>query len=337
MEVPLNHIGVKDPKRKSMTGSKGEPMESDKLLTTREVARYLNVNEKMVYTLIADKGLPATKVTGKWTFPLHLVARWVENQTINYPKPQDTLPPDHGLIILCGSNDPLLEQTISLFNRRNPDHVAVFGNMGSMGGLRALGRNLCHIAASHLLQEEDGEYNFEFARQELRELPAVVNFCRREQGILIAAGNPKGIQSIRDLGRSGIRIVNRPVGTGTRLLLDRELIGADIEAETIHGYDKEFSSHLGAGLEILAGRADAAPCIRAVAGLLGLDFIPLRRERFDLLIRRNRFFDPGIQLFFSLLHEPSFQQLAENLAGYDLSGSGRMVFPGESLPPETKA
>ena len=320
-----------------MTGNKGEPMESDKLLTTREVARYLNVNEKMVYTLIADKGLPATKVTGKWTFPLHLVARWVENQTINYPKSQDTLPPYHGLIILCGSNDPLLEQTLSLFNRRNPDHAAVFGNMGSMGGLRALGRNLCHIAASHLLQEEDGEYNFEFARQELQELPAVVNFCRREQGILVAAGNPKGIQSIRDLGRSGIRIVNRPVGTGTRLLLDRELIGADIEAETIQGYEKEYSSHLEVGLEVLSGRADAAPCIRAVAGLLGLDFIPLRRERFDLLISRNRFFNPGIQLFLSLLHEPAFQQLAENLTGYDLSGSGRMVFPGESLPPEIKA
>jgi len=288
----------------------------------------------MVYTLIADKGLPATKVTGKWTFPLHLVARWVENQTINYPKPQDTLPPYHGLIILCGSNDPLLEQTISLFNLRNPDHVAVFGNMGSMGGLRALGHNHCHIAASHLLQEDDGEYNFAFAHRELKELPAVVNFCRREQGILLAKGNPKKIQSIRDLGRPGIRIVNRPVGTGTRLLLDRELITADIEADSINGYDKECSSHLDAGLEILAGRADAAPCIRAVAGLLDLDFIPLRWERFDLLIRRNRFFDPGIQLFLGLVHEPSFQQLAEKLTGYDLSTTGRMVFPGQSLPPE---
>ncbi|HHD57364.1 MAG TPA: DNA-binding protein, partial [Desulfobulbaceae bacterium] len=107
-----------------------------------------------------------------------------------------------------------------------------------------------------------------------------------------------------------------------------------IEAETIQGYDKEFSSHLDAGLEILAGRADAAPCIRAVAGLLDLDFIPLRWERFDLLIRRNRFFDPGIQLFLGLVHEPPFQQLADKLTGYDLSTTGRMVFPGQSLPPE---
>jgi excisionase family DNA binding protein len=313
-----------------------EKMKADKLLTTREVARYLNVNEKMVYTLIAEKGLPATKVTGKWTFPLHLVARWVDNQTINYPDTRNSLPPYHGLIILCGSNDILLEQTLSLFNQLNPDHVAVFGNLGSMGGIRALGRNLCHMAASHLLQEEDDEYNFDFARQEMRELPAVVNFCRREQGILVARGNPKEIRSINDLGRPEIKIANRPVGTGTRLLLDRELILAGIDGETIDGYEREFQRHLDVGLEVLTGRADAAPCIRAVAGLLELDFIPLRWERFDLLIRRGRFFDPGIQLFLGLLHEPAFQKLVEKLAGYDLSLASRMVFPRETLQPEFK-
>jgi excisionase family DNA binding protein len=311
-------------------------MKAEQLLTTREVARYLNVNEKMVYTLIADKGLPATKITGKWTFPQHLVARWVDNQTINYPETQDPLPPYHGLIIFCGSNDILLEQTLSLFNRLNPDHVAVFGNLGSMGGLRALGKNICHMAASHLLQEEDGEYNFDFARRELRELPAVVNFCRREQGIIVAPGNPKGIRSVGDLGQPGIRMVNRPIGTGTRLLIDRELIQAGIEGETIDGYDREFQRHLDVGLEVLAGRADAAPCIRAVAGLLDLDFVPLRRERFDLLIRRSRFFDPGIQLFLGLLHEPAFYELAEKLDGYDLSLAARMVFPRDPLKPEYK-
>ncbi len=311
-------------------------MGTDKLLTTREVARYLNVNEKMVYTLIADKGLPATKVTGKWTFPLHLVARWIDNQTINYPRPANALPSCQDLLILCGSNDILLEQTITLFNNRHPDHLAVFGNLGSMGGLKALARGRCQVAASHLLQEKDEEYNFDFARQELRELPAVVNFCRRQQGILIAAGNPKGIQSIRDLGRSGIRIVNRPIGTGTRLLLDSELMAADIQGRRIKGYNRELPRHLDVGLEILSGRADAGLCIRAVAGMLELDFIPLRWERFDLLIRRERFFDPGIQLFLGLLHEPAFGQLAENLIGYDLSTSARMVFPGKSMRPETK-
>jgi len=308
-------------------------MESDKLLTTREVARYLNVNEKMVYTLIADKGLPATKITGKWTFPLHLVSRWLDSQTINYPKSVETLPPYHGLIIIAGSNDILLEQSLSLFNRTNPDQVAVFGNLGSMGGIGALGKNLCHMAASHLLQDDDEEYNFGFAQEELGQLPVVVNFCKREQGIILAPGNPKNIQSIQDLGRPGITIVNRHPGTGTRLLLDLELIQAKLEPTEIKGYDKEFQRHLDVGIEVLAGRADAAPCIRAVAGLLNLDFLPLRWERFDLLIRREWFFEQGIQLFMGLLHDPAFHQLAENLAGYDLSLSSRMVFPRETLQP----
>ncbi len=311
-------------------------MQEERLMTTREVARYLNVNEKMVYALIAEKGLPATKVTGKWAFPRHLVERWLDRQTVNHPGPGTAGGPGHGLIILCGSNDILLERTITLFNRLHPDHLVVMASIGSMGGLRVLGRNQCHMAASHLLQEEDGEYNFSFAMEELGQLPAVVNFCRREQGILLPRGNPDGITSISDLARPGIRIVNRPVGTGTRLLLDRELIRCGISGETIAGYDREFQRHLEAGLEVLAGRADAAPGIRAVAGLLNLDFLPLCRERFDLLVRREMFFEQGIQLFLGLLHEPAFHALAADLAGYDLSLSSRMVFPGETVPTESK-
>jgi len=305
-------------------------MDNNALMTTREVARYLNVNEKMVYTLIAEKGLPATKVTGKWAFPKHLVAQWVENETVNYPQSRDPLPPYHGLVIISGSNDILLERTLSLFNRLHPEHIAVFGNLGSMGGIRALRRNLCHVAASHLLQEEDGEYNFGFARRELGQLPAVVNFCRREQGIIVAAGNPQQIQSVADLAKPGIRIVNRPPGTGTRLLLDRELAAAGIEGQKIEGYGREFQRHLDVGLEVLAGRADAAPGIRAVAGLLDLDFIPLRWERFDLLVLKQHFFEQGVQRFMGLLHEPAFKQTAAELAGYDLSLSSRMVFPKET-------
>jgi excisionase family DNA binding protein len=309
-------------------------MDDTILMTTKEVARYLKVNEKKVYTLITENGLPATKVTGKWTFPKHLVEQWLENTTINYPDPKAPLPPYHGLTIISGSNDILLEQTISLFNRLNPEHIAVFGNLGSMGGIRALGRNLCHMAASHLLQEEDQEYNFDFASRELGQLPAVVNFCRREQGILVARGNPRGIRSVEDLRQTGIRIANRPIGTGTRLLFDQELIRAGIAAESIEGYEQEFQKHLDVGLEILAKRVDAAPCIRAVAGILDLDFIPLRWERFDFLVKKEMFFDQGVQLFLGLLHEPEFQALAAEFSGYDLSLTAKMVFPREPLQPE---
>jgi len=237
-----------------------------------------------------------------------------------------------GLLIITGSNDPLLDQTISYFNTLHNEHVAVFGNLGSMGGLRTLRQNLCHIAASHLLQDSGNDYNFEFAFRELDKMPAIVNFCRREQGLLIKKGNPKKISCVADLARKGLTIVNRSLATGTRLLLDNQLKKAGINGEKIKGYTREVSRHLDVGLEILAGRADAGPSIRAVAGLLDLDFIPLRWERYDLMIAKDRFFDAGIQRFLGLLHETDFRNIAGKLQGYDLSLSGKMVFPNTEDP-----
>ena len=305
-------------------------MEKRMLLNTREVAQFLDINEKMVYSLISDKGLPATKVTGKWLFPRHLVEQWVENETINYPKTSDPLPPYHGLLIIGGSNDILLDRTLSLFNRLYPENVAVFGNLGSLGGIRALRRNLCHMASSHLLQDNEQEYNFGIAREELGQMPAVINFCQREQGLLIPLGNPKGIRGVSDFDIHGLKIVNRPLGTGTRLLLDKELLKANIQGDRIDGYHREMQRHLDVGLEVLSGRADVGPGVKAVSALLNLDFIPLRWERFDLLVLKDRFFEPGVQLFLGLLHESPFQKLAEDLAGYDLSLCGKMVFPQEA-------
>jgi len=301
-----------------------------KLLSTKEVAQFLNVNEKMVYTLVAEKGLPASKVTGKWLFPRHLVEQWVETRTLNYPQTGRFLPLQQGILIIAGSNDPLLDRAISLFNSHFQTPLAVFGNLGSMGGLRALRQNLCHMASSHLLQEDEQEYNFDYAHQELDFMPAVVNFCRREQGILVAKGNPKKISGVADLAAPGIKIVNRPLGTGTRLLLGRELKKAGIEGEKIEGYRNEVHRHLDVGLEILAGRADAGPAIGAVAGLLNIGFIPIRWERFDLMILKDRFFDEGIQRFLSLLHEVQFRQIADALEGYDIGSSGKMIFPQDS-------
>jgi excisionase family DNA binding protein len=299
-----------------------------KLLSTKDVAEFLNVNEKMVYTLVAEKGLPASKITGKWLFPKHLVEQWVETQTINYPNTGHLQPREQGVLVLAGSNDPLLDRAISLFNTRYQAPLAVFGNLGSMGGLRALRQSCCHIASSHLLQEDEEEYNFDYAFEELDAMPAVVNFSRREQGLLVAAGNPKKINSVADLAKPDMRIVNRSIGTGTRLLLDREFKKAGIKGEKIDGYDHEVHRHLDVGLEILAGRADAGPGIGTVAGLLNIDFIPIRWERFDLMVLKDRFFDEGIQKFLGLLHDNSFRKMAKTLQGYDIGLSGKMIYPG---------
>lgn len=307
------------------------------MLSTKEVAKFLGINEKMVYSLISEKGLPASKVTGKWIFPRHLVEQWVEASTVNYPQSHKILPPYDGLLVITGSNDVLMEKALSIFNSRYPGHLAVFGNLGSVGGISALRRSLCHIATSHLLQDNGQEYNFDFLRRQFDRMPVVVNFCLRDQGILLRKGNPHKITGVADLGKSGLRLVNRSLATGTRLLFDRELKQAGLAGERIAGYDHEVSRHMDVGLEILAGRADAGPGIRPVASMLGLDFLPLRRERYDLLVTRERFFDQGIQYFLSLLHEKAFIQAAEHLEGYDVSKSGKMIFPHELEAAESES
>ncbi len=300
------------------------------MMTTREVSAFLKINEKMVYSLITEKGLPASKITGKWLFPKHLVEQWVEINTLNFPKPEKDPTLFGDLLVIAGSNDLLLDKAIYLFNRIQSDHMAVFANLGSMGGLRALRRNRCHIAASHLLQEDENEYNFEYAYKELEKLPAIVNFSKREQGILVQKGNPKNIESVSDLANSGVRIVNRAIGAGTRLLLDNELKKAGIPGSRIKGYGYEVQSHLNLGLEILSGRADAGPGIRAVAGLLDIDFIPLRWERYDLMIFKEVFFEESVQRFLGTIHDEGFRALASEMSGYDLSVSGKMIFKQET-------
>ena len=299
----------------------------EKLLSTKEVAEFLGVNEKMVYTLINEKGLPATRITGKWLFPKHLVEQWVVSKTVNFPRQPESAVQVPNLLLVAGSNDILLDRTLALFRRQNPEHVALFGNLGSLGGLRALRQGLCHIATSHLAQENEEEYNFSYAASELEELPAVVNFCRREQGLFVPKGNPRNIEGVADIGAGELRIANRPLEASTRLLLDRELKKAGLDCREVKGYDREFNSHLEVGLEVLSGRADIGPGIRAVASLLDLDFLPLHWERFDLLIPKEGFFAKGPQIFLELLHGSDFRSLAESLPGYDLSLSGKMVYP----------
>ncbi len=300
-----------------------------RLLSTKEVAQFLGVNEKQIYSLVGEKGLPATKITGKWLFPLHLVEQWLENNTLHHPKEERNYDLQDKLVVIAGSNDILLDRSCTLFARQHPDMLAVQATLGSMGGIRALRQGLCDITCSHLLQEDESDYNFAFAHGELEHMPLVICFCRREQGILVPKGNPNDIRCIADIHVKGLRLVNRPLGTGTRLLLDRELEKANIDGSTIPGYAREVQRHLDVGLDVLTGRADAGLAIRAVSAMLHLDFVPLRWERFDLLLFKNRFFDKPVQAFLNLLHSNELKQMAQDLVGYDISQSGAIRYPGE--------
>jgi putative molybdopterin biosynthesis protein len=153
----------------------------------------------------------------------------------------------------------------------------------------------------------------------------VVELFYRELGLLVPPGNPKGIKSVRDLGRPKLRFVNRQPGSGTRIYLDQELSRAHLNGKKISGYDSVVSTHLEVGLRVLGGAADVGLTTRTTARLLGLDFISLTRERFDMLVPKDRFFTRGIQVLLGVIGSREFRQRVGTLGGYDVTESGRII------------
>ena len=294
-------------------------------MDTREAAEFLGVNEKQIYTLIHERGLPGTKVTGKWVFPRHLVERWIESSVVNMPGEEQFLARARGLLLIAGSDDPLLTYLISLYRNRFPDTIPLQSRAGSSEGLMALKKRICHIACLHLINPEGEGYNTDHLAEAMGEEVVAVSFAMRTQGILLSPGNPLGVESLQDLVRREARLVNREVGTGTRLLLDRELDRAGLNPAQIPGYDSTATGHLEVGLEVMRDHADAGIAIEAVASLLGLDFIPIKRERFDLVVLRDEFFTEPVQNFLGLLHDAEFAREANALAGYDIGDTGKIL------------
>ncbi len=299
-------------------------MES-RLMDTREAAEFLGVNEKQIYTLIHERGLPGTKITGKWVFPRHLVERWIESSVVNMPGEEQFLARAKGLLLIAGSDDPLLTYLIFLYRNRFPDTIPLQSRAGSSEGLMALKKRICHIACLHLINPEGEGYNTDHLAQSLGEEVVAVSFAIRTQGILLFPGNPMGIESLQDLGRREARLINREIGTGTRLLLDRELDRAGLNSAQIPGYDSTATGHLEVGLKVMGGHADAGIAIEAVASMLGLEFIPITKERFDLVVLRDEFLTEPVQNFLGLLHDAEFAREANAMAGYDIGDAGRIL------------
>jgi putative molybdopterin biosynthesis protein len=299
-------------------------------LDTREIAKYLGINEKQVYTLIHDRDLPATKITGKWLFPRHLVDRWVEAHVNSIPATEPFLERATGLLLIAGSDDPLLNRLIGLYRRRHPDVIALRSGAGSSEGLLALRRGLCHIACVHLPHPEGG-----FSTDHLDEIfgddAVAVTFAIRSQGLLLSAGNPHRLSTLQGAAAADLHWALREPGTGTRAWFDRTLDRFGIDPAPILRHAIIVDTHLEVGLAVHRGAADVGTGIEAAAHLIGLDFLPLYQERFDLVIRKNTFFTAPVQNLLVLLGAPEFADMAAQLDGYDTATSGRIINRKESL------
>ncbi len=232
---------------------------------------------------------------------------------------------DH-TIVAIGSHDLILDLAASWLRAEHPELTLASSNVGSMGGLIALRDGLCHLAGSHLLDPGTGEYTLPYLGRLLpgREA-AVIRLVHREQGLLVAAGNPLDLHGVPDLARPGLRYVNRQRGAGTRILLDFELAREEIDPAKITGYPREEPTHLAVAAAIAAGRADCGMGIRAAARAFELDFVPVTSEPYDLVLDPGTVKSPLLEPLWQLLQSPDFRAAVEQLGGYDTTEMGRRI------------
>ena len=229
-------------------------------------------------------------------------------------------------IVAIGSHDMILDLAASELRASDPGVTLASGNVGSMGGLIALRDGLCHLAGSHLLDPETGAYTLPYVDQILagRDV-AIVRLVHREQGLLVAPGNPLALTGVADLARPELRYVNRQRGAGTRVLLDYELARAGINPAGIVGYTREEPTHLAVAAAIAADRADCGMGVLAAARAFGLDFVPVTSEPYDLVLERDTLEHPVLAPFWELLSDPAFSSAVEALGGYDTAEMGHRI------------
>ncbi len=230
-------------------------------------------------------------------------------------------------IVCIGSHDNALDVLANILKKRHPKYSLSSAHVGSMGGLVALKRSEAHIAGTHLLDEETGEYNIPFIRRLLPDRNIVlVNLVYRQQGLLVPKGNPKNISGFQDLKRSDVVFVNRQAGAGTRLLTDKCLRELGIDPQEVRGYEREEYTHMGVASAVLTGVADTGLAILASARALNLDFIPVAKERYDLAIPAEYLDTEMIGCLVSLIRgDREFRQIVMDLGGYDVTDMGVIV------------
>ena len=294
--------------------------DTPEFMNVRDVARYLGINEKKVYFLAKTKKIPCTRVTGKWTFPKQLIDRWIDESAAGSGgRFRGTA--DREVLLAAGSDDPALAILHEIYGAQETAAPLFMATVGSGAGLDWLRSGVADFATAHLLEPA------RLARDILPSATVVVGLFYRELGWVVPQGNPKGIASVRDLARAKLRFINRQSGSGTRAYLDQQLARVRMSGKKISGYDETVSTHLEAGLRVLSGRCDVGLATRTTAQLLGLDFVPLTRERFDMVVPRDRFFTKGMQSVLGIVGSRDFRDRVDALGGYDVAVSGRIVSP----------
>lgn len=329
--APLIHraLGEPEPARPAV-----EVFPTRKLPSKLGVEEFLRVKLGRVGDRIVATPLPRgagaittiTEADGIIRIPDH-----VEGLPANEPVTAELLRPPAAVertLVAVGSHDNTLDILADELKAVAGADGLTFSSshVGSMGGLMAIKRGVCHLAGSHLLDVTDGSYNLSYIRRYLPDLPVrVVHLVMREQGLIVAPGNPKGIAGIEDLRREDVRFVNRQGGSGTRILLDYRLAELGIDPTAIEGYATEEFTHMAVAAAVMSGAADAGLGILAAARALELDFIPVVTEQYDLIIPEIYFDTEPMRTLLSIVNSPRFQRRVMALGGYHVDRTGEII------------
>ena len=289
------------------------------LLTTSEAAEYLRLKERKLYELVAENEIPCTKITGRWLFPKAELDHWLRS-SVNRP---GGLTRPEPMPIVGGSHDPLLEWAL----RESRSGLATLSE-GSEAGLERFIQGELIAAAIHLHALDDGiDANVEAMRTRTNLHDAVlVGFLRREQGLLVANGNPLGIRSVKDLSGRGVRVATRPKGAGAQLLLIALAQQAGVKLDQLSLVEPPCPTGNDVAQAIRANRADCGIAPRSVANAAGLEFVPLLWERFDIAMGQHDYFRAPLQAFIAFMRSPALKARADELGGYDVSGAGQIRY-----------
>jgi putative molybdopterin biosynthesis protein len=290
------------------------------LFTTSEAAAYLRLKERKIYEMVADGTVPCTKVTGRWLFPKAELDHWLA-ASVSRPAGMARSEPAP---IVGGSHDPLLEWAL----RESGSGLATLA-VGSEAGLARFTAGDTMAAAIHLHALEDPEADANLAAMKSRgdlQDAVMIGFCRREQGFVLAPGNPLKLTSIDDVLSKRARIALRPKGAGAQLLLLSLLHRAKASLDQLAAVQPVCPTGPDIAQAIRAGRADTGIATRSVAESAGLDFVSTAWEPFDLVLRQRDYFHPPMQALFTFLRSGEFAVRAREMGGYDLSAAGSVRF-----------
>ncbi len=249
-----------------------------------------------------------------------------ENQTVSARliTPKDAI---DDTIVAVGSHDNTLDILSDMVRAKSHAYSLSSSHVGSMGGLVAVRKNLCHVAGTHLLDTTDGTYNIAYIKKFLPDTPVrLVHLVRRDQGLMVLPGNPKQINGIQDLTRSDIVFINRQAGSGTRVLLDYHMARMGIDAGSIRGYENEEFTHMAVAVAVLGETADTGLGIYAAAKALGLDFIPVATESYDLVIPEKFADTPRIRMLLEVIAGGDFIEKVAQLGGYHTEKTGTTIW-----------